>query len=131
MPAGSKPMPAAQPATSPTCYTSPIGHVLAAEGRISLQVEKTKREMYGGWLEHTEECEEDGWNIQRNVWRMGPTYRGMYGGWVEGGGQYLTRRFLVCSGPVEGEKGQLLQLTVTVILACNVEPVSSPEVCDN
>ena len=74
MPAGSKPMPAAQPATSPTCYTSPIGHVLAAEGRISLQVEKTKREMYGGWLEHAEECEEDGWNIQRNVWRMG-------GGW--------------------------------------------------
>ena len=80
MPAGSKPMPAAQPATSPTCYTSPIGHVLAAEGRISLQVEKTKRGMCGGWVEHTEECMDDGSNIQRNVWRMGRKYRGMYGG---------------------------------------------------
>ena len=80
---------------------------------------------------------EDGSNIQRNVWTMGRTYRGMCGGWeehreecIEGGGQHLTRRFLVCSGPVEGEQGQLLQLTVTVILAFSVEPVSLPEACD-
>ena len=50
---------------------------------------------------------------------------------MEGGGQHLTRRFLVCSVPVEGEQGQLLQLTVTVILAFSVEPVSLPEVGDN
>ena len=33
-------------------------------------------------MEHTEECMEDGSNIERNVWRMGRTYRGMCGGWV-------------------------------------------------
>ena len=49
---------------------------------------------------------------------------------MEGGGQHLTRRFLVCSVPVEGEQGQLFQLTVTVILAFSVEPVSLPEACD-
>ena len=121
----------------------------------------TYRGMCGGWVEHTEECMEDGWNIQRNVWRMGRTYRGMCGGWVEhteecmedgssiqrkggtyrgwvkhreewveGGGQYLTRRFIECSVTMDVDQGQLLQLTVTVILAFSVEPVSLPEACD-
>ena len=50
---------------------------------------------------------------------------------MEGGVQHLTRRFLKCSVPVEVEQGQLLQLTVTVILAFSVKPVSLPEVGDN
>ena len=68
---------------------------------------RTYRGMCGGWVQHTEECMEDGSSIQRK----GGTYRGWVKHreeWVEGGGQYLTRRFLVCSVPVEGEQGQLL-----------------------